>query len=57
MKKKKRYVMVNKFGREIFSANSFWGFIGELFATVFVGIIMVLILMLICCGIGSLISK
>lgn len=57
MKKKKRYVMVNKFGREIFSADSFLGFIGELFATVFVGIIMVLIFMLICCGIGSLISK
>ena len=56
MEKKKRYVIVNKFGREIFSADSFWGGIGGLFATIFIGIIMVLLIMLICCGIGSIIS-
>lgn len=54
MAKKTRYVLVDKRGYEIFSANSFLGYIGGLCAITFGSVIFIAIIAAIICGIASL---
>lgn len=54
MGEKRRHVLIDKTGREIFSANSFLGFIGMLLGTVLFAFIIIMIIAGIFCGIGSL---
>lgn len=54
MEKKKRYTLMGKTGNEIFSANSFLGFIGMLIGTVLFAAIIIFVIAGIFCGIGSL---
>jgi len=54
MTKKTRHTLVDKRGNEIFSSDSFGGFIGGLFAMMIGAFVILTIIALIFCGIGSL---
>lgn len=49
-----KHVLVGKFGEERLSADSYGGLIGKVFITTIGSVIMIMILALIVCGIGSL---
>lgn len=53
---KKRYTMVGKTGNEIYSADSFAGFIGMTFVTCLLSFITIALVGTIVCGISSIIS-
>ena len=54
MKNKTRYTLVDKKGHEIFSANSFLGYVGGLIAITVGSVLFIVIIAAIVCGIGSL---
>lgn len=49
-----QHVLVGKNGQEIFSANSFWGYIGGLIVITIGSVILLAMIVLIVSGIGSL---
>ena len=53
MDKKTRYTLVGKTGNEIFSANSFLGYIGGLVVIAISSVFVLLIIAAIICGIAS----
>jgi len=54
METKTRYTMVGKDGREIFHADSFMGFIGEILMTQLIMIVVITAIGAVVCGISSL---
>ena len=54
MENKTRYTLMGKRGNEIFSANSFLGYVGGLLAIGIGSVIFIAIIGAIICGIGSL---
>jgi hypothetical protein len=54
MANKTRYTLVGKRGNEIFSADSFLGYVGGLIAIAIGSVIFISIIAAIVCGIGSL---
>lgn len=49
-----QHVLIGKGGNEILRANSFWGLIGGMFGTTILAFILLTIIALVFCGIGSL---
>ena len=54
MSKKTRHVLVDKRGNEIFSSDSFLGYIGGLIAIAIGSCIFIVIIAAVICGIGNL---
>lgn len=54
MEAKTRYTMVDKRGNEIYHSDSYLGFIGKSFLAYFMTMIILMVIGLICCGIGAI---
>lgn len=54
MDRKTRYTMVDKRGNELYSSNSFWGFIGSTIIVQLGAVVVIGIIGAIVCAIGSL---
>lgn len=53
MERKTRYTMVNKAGEEIYHSDSFLGFIGSAILIQIMSVVVIAIIGMIICGIGS----
>lgn len=56
MKRKTRYTMYDKRGREMYHSDSFLGFIGTTIGAQLLGILLIIVVAAVICGIGSLFS-
>lgn len=56
MERKTRYTMVNKIGQEIYSSDSFLGFIGTTFIIQLATVVVIALIGAVICGIASLFS-
>ena len=56
MEKKTRYTVVNKFGREIYHSDGYGNFVKDTFLAQISGIVILIVIAAVVCGIASLFS-